>query len=447
MDNASLPRKLGLVDASAIVVGTVIGSGIFIVPGAIARNLPSTWIILSVWLAAGVVSFFGALAFAELGAMMPSTGGQYVYLRESYGPFWAFLFGWVLFLVIRTGSTATLAVGFSLYLSYLFPLSPLLGKLAAAALIALLTWVNYRGVESGALVQNIFTFLKVLGLLLLALIAFLGPQAAAFQSAPAMDEFSWGQLGVAMMACLWAFNGWFAISLVAGEVKSPGRNLPRSLALGLAVIIAIYLLANLAYMKVLPLSEIAATDRVAAVMAERAIGPLGGTFVALTILLSIVGATNGGIMTAPRVYFAQARDGLFFQKLAEVHPRFQTPASAILVQGVWAGILALSGSYVRLFSFAMFAAWIFYGMTVAGVLILRHKYPALPRPYKMWGYPVTPFLFAAFSLWLVLNTLVTTPGPSLVAILIISSGIPVYYLWKRKEGALREDAACHTPPA
>lgn len=431
MDRTELPRKLGLLDSTAIVVGVVIGSAIFIVPNSVAQNLPSMGMVVAVWVGTGVLSFFGALAYAELGSMMPSTGGQYVYLKESFGSLWAFLCGWAFFLVIQSGSIATLASGFAIYLDYFIPLTPALQKFAAVGLIAVLSFVNYRGVEGSAVVQKVFTFLKLLGLLILIGSAFMSRQPSQFDWSFVPSAFCWSQFGVAMIACLWAYEGWNQISFVAGEVKNPQRNLLLSLALGTIVIIAIYVSANIAYMKILPIAEIARTERVAATVAERTIGPIGATLVSLTILISIIGSTNGSILSAPRVYFAQARDGLFFQKVGEVHARFQTPAFSVVVQGIWAAILTLSGSYERLFSYVIFAAWIFYGMTVTGVLILRKTDPDLPRPYKMWGYPVTPLLFAAISFWFVVNTLITTPGPSLLGLLIIATGVPVYYWWRR----------------
>ena len=431
MLNAELPRKLGLLDATAIVVGTVIGSAIFLVPNTVARNLPSVPLILLVWSVTGLLSFFGALAYAELGAMLPSTGGQYVYLREAYGPLGGFLSGWASFLVMQSGSIATLAAGFSIYLSYFVPLSPLGAKMASVALIAALTIVNYRGVRHGAAVQRTFTFLKLAGLSIIVISAFLAPRHLPGAPAAAAGAFSWAHFGVAMIACLWAYEGWNCVSFVAGEVKRPERNLLLALALGTAALIAIYLTANIAYLRVLGVPAIAATDRVAASSAEVTLGPLGGTLVSLTILLSIIGACNGSVLTCARIYFAQARDGLFFRAVGKVHPRFETPHVAIAVQGVWAAVLAISGSYELLFSYVIFAAWIFYGMAVLGVIVLRRKAPQLARPYRMWGYPVTPVAFAAVAFWFVINTIVTTPKSSLIGLAIVAAGVPVYYIWRR----------------
>jgi len=431
MANAELPRKLGLIDATAIVVGTVIGSAIFLVPNTVARNLPSVPLIFLVWSVTGLLSFFGALAYAELGAMMPDTGGQYVYLREAYGPLGGFLSGWASFLVMQSGSIATLAAGFAIYLSYFIPLSPMAAKMASVALIAGLTIVNYRGVTLGAAVQRTFTFLKLAGLGIIVISAFLVPQHVAAPPAPVAGAFSWAHFGVAMIACLWAYEGWNCVSCVAGEVRRPERNLLFALALGTAALIAVYLAANVAYLRVLGVPAIAATDRVAAKSAEVTLGSLGGTLVSLTVLISIAGACNGSILTFPRIYFAQARDGLFFKPVGSVHPRFETPHLAIAVQGVWSAVLALSGSYELLFSYVIFAAWIFYGMAVLGVIVLRRKKPDLPRPYKMWGYPVTPVAFAGVSFWFVINTIITTPKSSLIGLALVAAGIPVYYIWRK----------------
>ena len=427
---AELPRKLRLVDSTAIVVGTIIGSGIFLVPNLVARNLPSPGWIVGVWIFSGVLSFFGALAYAELGAMIPATGGQYVYLREAYGPLLAFLCGWTYFFVILSAAIGWLAISFANYLGYFVPLTPALSKAVAVGLIAAVTLVNYRGVTAGAAVQNLFTLMKVGGIAILIASAFLAGRPAALPAAPAAGEFSISHFGVAMISCLLSYDGWVAISFVAGEVRNPKRNLLLAPALGVGLAVGIYVLANIAYLRVLSVGEIAATDRVGALAAERAMGAWGASFVSLTILLSIVGAINGWAMTAPRIYFAQAQDGLFFRRFAEVHPRYQTPGFSILVFGGWAALLALTGTYENLASYAMFAAWIFYGLTSTGVLLLRRKFPDRPRPYRMTGYPVTLFLFVAVALGFVINTFIATPGPAIMGTLLIAAGVPAYFFWK-----------------
>ena len=433
MATRDLTRRLGLWDAKAIVIGTIIGSGVFIVPGAIARALPSPEWMLWIWVIAGLLSLCGALAFAELGAMLPHSGGQYVYLREAYSPLWGFLFSWVLLLVVRSGSTATLAVGFSIYLSYLIPMPPLVERLSAPAIILLLTALNYRTLVGGALMQNVTTVLKVGGLLFVAGIAlfYAAPAGVEAVAAPTGD-FGGTEIGIAMLACLWAYNGWFQAGFVGGEIRNPGRNLPISLGAGVGIVIVLYLLANVAYMRVLTVEEIAGTERVAAVVLERVFGSAGGTIISLIILISITGAINAGILTGPRVYYAQSRDGLFFKIFGEVHHRYGTPAFAVLLQGAWAALLSLSGTYTGLFSFAMFAAWIFYGMAVVGVIILRKKRPEWDRPYRMWGYPVTPVLFGLASAWLVASTLIEKPLPSLAGLGLIVSGVPLYFWWRRQ---------------
>lgn len=428
---AGLPRKLGLLDSLAIVIGIVIGGGIFLVPNLVARSLSSVPMILSVWIFAGVASFFGALACAELGAAFPSTGGQYVFVREAYGPMAGFLCGWSMFLVARTAQVAWLAVTLSLYVSYFVPLGPLASKLLGVGAIVLFAAVNYRGVAAGALVQKGFTLAKVAGLLIIigGALFFRGspPTATAGAAAP----FSVSHFGVALIACLLAYDGWVQVSFVAGEIRNPDRNILLALAGGVAACIVIYMLANLAYLHVLSIPEIAASDHVGADAAGRVLGSGGGTLVAAIILMSIIGTLNGCFLTSPRVYFAQARDGLFFSRFASVHPRFQTPAFSIVAQAVWAIVLLLSGTYETLAEYAMFGLWIFYALMVLGVILLRFRRPDLSRPYRMWGYPATPLLFLAVAAYFVGNTLMTRPGPSLAGLALIATGVPVYLVWRR----------------
>ena len=425
-----LPRTLGLPDALAIVIGCVIGGGIFLVPNLIAQNVPSTAAILGTWVFAGVVSFFGALACAELGAAMPATGGQYVFLREAFGPMAGFLCGWTNFLIARGAQSAWLAVVLSIYISYFHPFGPLASKAIAVASIVLFTWVNYRGVSLGALVQKSFALAKLAGILVIAGSAFLFGHAPA-ATAGAVAPITLSSFGVALIACLLAYDGWVQMSFVAGEIRNPNRNILLALGFGIAAVMAVYLLANLAYLRVLTIPEIAASAHVGADAAGRVLGPVGGSLVSLIILLSIIGSLNGAVMTCPRVYFAQAQDGLFFQRFAEVHPRYQTPGFAILAQGVWAVVLIVSGSYETLIDYAMFAIWLSYAFMIAGVLVLRHTRPDLPRPYKMWGYPVTPLLFLTVAVGFLGNMLVTRPVPSLAGLGIIAAGVPVYFLWRK----------------
>ena len=414
-----LARRLSLGDSIAIVVGVMIGGGIFLVPNLVARALPSVPLILGVWVLAGAISLIGALACAELGAAFPSTGGLYVFLREAYGPLAAFLCGWSSFTVTRGAQSAWSAVVFSMYASYLVPMGPLASKLLSLTVLAIFTWVNYRGAKLGAIIMNSFTLAKVVGALVIIVAALALGGHTGQPAAPAASRASLSSFGVALIACLLAYDGWVQLSFVAGEIRDPQRNVVRALTIGTLGVTAIYLLANIAYLHVLTVAEIAASDHV------------GATVVSVIILLSILGTLNGCCLTIPRVYFAQAADGLFFRRFADVHPRYGTPAFAIVAQSVWAAVLLVTGSYEALIDYALFGIWVFYALMVAGVMVLRRRRADLPRPYRMWGYPVTPLVFLAITLWFLGNMLVTRPGPALAGLGLILTGIPAYLIWKR----------------
>ncbi len=427
-----LARRLSLGDSIAIVVGMMIGGGIFLVPNLVARSVPSMPMAMAVWVLAGVVSFLGALACAELGAAFPATGGQYVFLREAYGSATAFLCGWSLFTVARTAQVAWLAVVFSIYVGYFVPLGLLASKLLSLSVLALFTWVNYRGVKLGAMVQNSLTVAKVVGLLIIVAAALLlsghkvALGAGAHEGGASISSF-----GVALIACLLAYDGWVQLSFVAGEIRNPKRNVVRALSLGTLAVIAIYVIANIAYMRVLTIPQIAASEHVGADAAAAVLGSTGATVVTVLIMLSVLGTLNGCFLTSPRVYFAQAADGLFFRKFAEVHPVYGTPGFAILAQAGWSAVLLLSGSYESLIDYSIFGIWVFYGLMIAAVVVLRRTRPDLPRPYRMWGYPVTPFVFLGVALWFVVNMLFTRPGASFASLGLISTGIPAYWMWRR----------------
>jgi APA family basic amino acid/polyamine antiporter len=413
----------------------MIGGGIFLVPNLVARSLPSMSMIMTVWLLAGVVSFAGALACAELGAAFPATGGQYVFLREAYGPAAAFLCGWSLFTVARSAQVAWLAVVFSIYAGYFVPLGSF-SKPLSLAVLALFTWVNYRGVKFGAMVQNSFTLAKVVGILVIIAGALLlsGHTAENVVSTVGARDVSGNSLssfGVALVACLLSYDGWVQLSFVAGEIRNPHRNILRALTCGTLLVGALYLLANLAYMRVLSIPAIAASEHVGADAAARVFGAAGGKVVSLLILVSVLGTLNGCFMTSPRVYFAQAADGLFFRKFAEIHPVNHTPGFAILAQGLWSAVLILSGTYESLIDYALFGMWVFYGLMIAAVIVLRRTRPDLPRPYRMWGYPATPLAFLAITLWFLINLLVTRPGASFASLALMLTGVPAYFLWRR----------------
>ena len=432
-----LPRVLGLWDIVGIVVGGVVGSGIFIVPATVALGVKSPILIFAVWVSGGLLSFFGALSFAELGAAFPQAGGMYVYLRESYGSLISFLFGWTTFLIVDSGAIATLAVGISTkYLPHFFPVSSLGAKLISVAFVAALVAVNYVGVRWGANLQNFLTIIKftaLIGVCVVLLVFAKGNTTNLISPAP--ESFSWGLIGsfgVALVAVFWAYKGWEAATYSAGETRRPERNLPWGIFIGLIAVILVYFIANMAYLYVFPASEMAQSDRIASEAMNLAVGSVGASIIAVIIILSMVGAANQVILTSPRVYFAMARDGLFFKKIAAVHPRFLTPHFSIVAIGVWAVILSVSGTFEQLFTYVIFGQWIFFGLCAGSVFILRKKRPDLPRPYKTWGYPVTPIIFILAALLISISTLVNEFWNAMVGLLIITLGLPVYFYWKRK---------------
>ncbi len=455
-----LLRVLGPVETTAILVGSVIGSGIFLVPNTIAAQVGSFGLIIAIWLVSGLLSLFGALSYAELGGMIPHAGGQYAYLREAYGKFPAFLFGWTEFLVIKAGSIAAVAVAFALYVGYFIPESfqPIFHqtvtlnvgfhfaiedigvKLIAIICIALLSVVNYLGVKLGAWVQNIFTFLKVAALAGLIVLTFIAGHSAPNAFKPLLpDQFSFNLLsafGVAMVAALWAYDGWNNTTYVAAEVREPQKNIPLALFVGTSLVVIIYLAANWAYAYVLPISAIAGSTLVAADAMKTFLGPIGGAFISAAVMISTFGTVNGMILSGPRVTYAMAQDKIFFKGMGTVHPRFRTPHISVAVQGVWSALLTLSGRFDQLFTYVIFAAWIFYAMTTSGVFVLRKKWPHVERPYKTWGYPWIPILFILVSILFVINTLITDPRDSLFGLIIVAFGVPVYLFWNYKS---RED--------
>lgn len=436
MPKTQLQRSLNLLDAAMILVGSVVGSGIFLVPSDIAREVGSFGLIIAVWVVAGTLSLFGALSYAELGSIIPHAGGQYAYLREAYGKLPAFLFGWTEFLVIKSGSIAAVAVAFALYLGHFLPLDDAGIKIMAIACIALLSAINYLGVKAGALVQNIFTFLKVAALAALIFLSFIlaDPRQSSFD--PFWPETFPGTLlgafGVAMVAALWAYDGWNNVTYVAAEVKDPQRNIPRALFIGMGIVLAVYTFATLAYSYVLPLNAMANSKLVAADTASVILGPGGAALIAGAVLVSTFGTVNGMILSGPRITYAMARDKVFFRKLGAVHPRFGTPYISVAVQGIWAALLTLTGTFEQLFTYVIFAAWIFYAMTAGAVLVLRKKWPGVPRGYRTWGYPWVPLVFIVASACLVVNTLIETPRDSLFGLGIILLGLPAYLFWERK---------------
>lgn len=428
-----LQQKLTRFDLTLIAIGSTIGSGIFLTPSGIAQKLPSVELILFVWLIGGLLALCGGLTFAELGAMMPRAGGVYVFLNEAYGGLAGFLYGWAYFLVVNTGALAALSIAFATYLGFFVPLSPLEIKLAAILGLLVLTAINYFGVKPGGIFADIFTLLKVLGIIgIIAAGFFLGSAGSLSAVAPLqMPTNLGGALAAAMVGVLWSYGGWQHATYVAGEAKEPKRSIPFALILGTLLVSILYILTNLAYLLLLPLDAIAGSQRVAADAIQGAVGPLGATLVSLAIFISVFGTAGIYTMTAPRIYYAMARDGVFFKRVAEVHPKYKAPTFAILSQTAWAILLILSGTFYELITYVAFTDWIFFALAGASVFLFRKRRPQAERPYKTLGYPFTSLFFVAISTWFVLNTLINAPAQALAGLGFLALGVPVYYLWKK----------------
>jgi basic amino acid/polyamine antiporter, APA family len=487
--SGELVKGLGLFDSTMIVVGSMIGSGIFIVSADIAHQVQSPGLLLAVWLASGVMTLVAALSYGELAAMMPHAGGQYVYLRESLGEIWGFLYGWTMLLVIQTATIAAVAIAFAKFTGVLAPwFSPAhwiwkigtfgpwhlwfgeLGpynvglnrqNLLAILSIVLLTWINTRGLRLGKIVQNIFTVTKTGALAVLVILGFWFTTAVARSAnftyfwrnagwhtlhAYPPDSPTWmvatiTLMGVAMVGSLFSMDAWNNVTFTAAEVKNPGRNLPLSLAMGTGLVVLLYTLANVAYLRVLPLSgsaqgatplargiEFAADGRVATAVTQVIFGPAGAILMALAILISTFGCNNGLILSGARIYYAMSKDGLFFRSVGTVN-RYHVPSVALVVQCVWASLLCLSGTYSQLLDFLIFAELIFYILTLLGLFVLRAKRPDTPRPYRAFGYPLLPALYFVMAIFLEIQLLRYKPQYTWPGLIIVLLGLPVYGLW------------------
>jgi APA family basic amino acid/polyamine antiporter len=448
-----LKRALGLWAALSIVVGTTIGSGIFRVPSEMIRAVGSPARVFGVWIFGGILSLFGALTYAELSAMMPEAGGEYVYLNAAYGPFLGFVYGWTQTWVAKSASIAAMGTLFVTYLSDFFPglketlvVIPLpigpdwkpldirWGQLAAIGVILVIAAGNYRGVRLGGDAQVALTGLKLAligGLIALGLFS---RQASSANLHSALPPLPGGFAGFfkALVAALWAYDGWNNAGMLGSEIERPQKNLPRALIGGTLAIIGVYLAANLAYFAVLSSQEVAGSDRVAADMMRHILGSHGAAVVSVAVMISIFAALNGSILSGSRVPFAMARDGYFFHAAARVHPTFRTPTTGIVLLGLWASLLLLSGHYDELFTMVIFPSWILYALTAASVIVLRHKQPAAKRPYRVPGYPVVPLLFVLVAGILLYSTLLSSPRESGIGLAVIVAGLPFYFIWKRR---------------
>jgi basic amino acid/polyamine antiporter, APA family len=433
-------------------MGSMIGSGIFIVSADMARSLQSSGLLLIAWGIAAVMTVLAALSYGELAAAMPRAGGQYVFLREAFGPLFGFLYGWTLFLVIQTGTIAAVVVAFSKFIGLFFPwvsASRILipfpfgyhlssQHLVAILVVVLLTLVNCRGLREGAIVQNVFTVAKVGGLLVLLLMGFVvHGNAAALESnfghllPDSMNLAMLTILGGALVGSLFSADAWNNVTFTGSEVVNPKRTLPLSLLIGTAAVCLIYICANIVYLRVLPLSAIAAApeDRVGTLAAQAVMGSWGRTFISLAILISTFGCANGLILAGARVYYAMASDKLFFARAARISPRTRTPIFSLIIQAVWASILVLSGTYSDLLDYVIFAALLFYVLTVCGLFVLRKTRPDLDRPYKAWGYPVLPALYILMAFLVMVDLLFVKPRFTWPGLIIVLTGVPVYFFW------------------
>jgi APA family basic amino acid/polyamine antiporter len=496
-----LVKGLGLTSATTLVMGSMIGSGIFIVSAEIAREVNSPALLIAAWLITGFMTITGALAYGELAAMMPRAGGQYVFLRESLGPLWGFLYGWTFFLVIQTGTIAAVGVAFGKFLGFFFPsissthwllhfwkapamhIGPMvLGNmdvglntqnLAAIVMVVFLSVLNIFGIRTGALVQNVFTVAKVAALFGLVVVGFTigrNPQAVAANFSDFWHNAGWGAqhliqvgsggpmvlvgtiaiLAVAQTGSLFSADAWNNVTFTAAEVRNPRRNLPLALALGTGIVIALYVLTNLVYLSVLPLAgdangstvlahgiQYATEDRVGTAAMQVTFHELGGALMAVAILLSTFGCNNGLILAGARVYYAMAKDGLFFRSVGKVHPRYHTPAVSLMVQMVWTCVLCLSGSYGQLLDYIIFAVLVFYILTIAGLFVLRRTRPDVDRPYKAVGYPLLPAIYIVMAIYIDLVLLRYKPQYTWPGLIIVLIGIPVYFVWTRRAGVAK----------
>ena len=448
-----LVKGLGVFGATSVVAGTMIGTAIFVVPGIMLQLVRTPAMVLVVFVAAGVLSLFGALSYAELGAALPQAGGEFVYMHRAYGPLFGFLYGWTQFIIAKTASIAAIATGFVIYLAYFFPrlhetvwgaafhfsrhgvevrLTGL--QIGSTLMVLLLSGLNILGVRRSGAVQTVFTASKLLVLAILIVLGLTYGHGSWQGFRPFFAAGGHGGLltafGVATVSALWAYDGWNNLSMVAGEVKNPQRNVPLALIAGALLVLIVYVLVNLAYFHVLPASQVLGTNTVASDAARRFLGNAGGAFIAVGVMISTFATLNGSILAGSRIPYATAREGLFPAGLGAVNPRFHTPAVSLVWQAVIAGLFTLTGGYQSLYTKAIFSEFLFYALCTAGVLVLRRREPGLPRPYRTWGYPLVPAIFVILSVCLLVNTFWQQRADSMWGVALVASGIPAYWIWR-----------------
>ena len=451
----TLVRGLTTWDGALLTIGSVVGTGIFITTSDMARVLPHPGLILLVWLAGGLLTLAGALTYAELGAMFPRAGGLYHYVKEAYGPLWGFLYGWTAFLVIMSGGIAALGVAFGEYLGSFLPFFStrhvLLsvpvgswswtlsgGQVAAVLAILFLTAVNHFGLKEGAGVQNALTVLKIGSIVAFVALGLFVPARVEPHLTGPVGAVPGGLLaafGVAMIAALWTYDGWYGLTCSAGEMRDPGRSLPRGLILGTAAVMLLYLLLNLVYERALSVPAMAGTPRIAETAAAVLFGPGAARLISLAVLISTFGCISSTILYTSRIYLPMAEDGLFFRSLARIHPHYRTPVPSLWAQTAWAVVLTVSGTYSQLYTYVVFASVVFHALTAVAVFVFRRRLPEAPRPYRTWGYPVVPALFILACLLLIGNTLQASPRESLIGLALVALGLPAYALFRRSSAA------------
>jgi basic amino acid/polyamine antiporter, APA family len=455
LKRSELVQGLGFYGAVSVVAGTMIGTAIFVVPSLMLAEVRTPGRVLAVWVVAGVLSLFGALGYAELGAALPQAGGEYVYLHRAYGPSLGFLYAWTQFIVAKSASIAAIATGFLLYLAFFFPaLSAVIWRRSvvvagwhlgfsltgiqagSGGMICLLSALNILGVRRSGAVQTAFTAAKlaVLAALIVAGLTLGHGSWANFHSALSTHSTALGGFGLAVIAALWAYDGWNNLSMVAGEVERPQRNIPAALIGGALLVLLVYVVVNITYFYLLRPGDVASTRTVAALAAQQVMGPVGASFIAVGVLISTFATLNGSILSGSRIPYACAHDNLFPQSLSQISPRFHTPAVAITSQAVISGIFALSGRYETLYTKAIYSEWIFYALVTAGIFVLRRREPHLIRPYRTWGYPFIPAIFVSLAAVLLVSACFSSPSDVIWCFVLIGSGIPAYFCWSLVQG-------------